>query len=366
MRNDHKASSSRYAVAVLAGAVLLLAESNAVGDAALNALKLCATVIIPSLFPYMVIAGMIVSLGAADLIGKWTRPFCRRFFRLPGESASAILLGALCGFPVGAQTASSLFEQKRLTADEAERLIAIANNTGPAFVIEVVGAHCWGDRGFGLFVYVSQIVTAFLIGTLYARFSHKTENSKKADPQKRARYVPKKDLLTTLAENVSKAALSVLIVSGFVVFFAVVLSLLSRILSKIGADSLLPVVGVLLEFTSGTALSAKLGGTLGAFLTGLAVGWSGISVFAQSKVFTSPLSLRLTPAAVSKAIQGVLTGGAAALYYRLFFTRAASVSTCIPITDTPEMLVLGEVVLLILFCLVPALYEKKERRTRPS
>ena len=63
MRNDHKASSSRYAVAVLAGAVLLLAESNAVGDAALNALKLCATVIIPSLFPYMVIAGMIVSLG---------------------------------------------------------------------------------------------------------------------------------------------------------------------------------------------------------------------------------------------------------------------------------------------------------------
>ncbi len=359
-----KAASRRpdiLAAAVLAAAVLLLAKSDNAGEAAAGALKLCAAVIIPSLFPYMAAAGMMVSLGTAQLFGKRLSGITRRLFRLPGEAASAWILGALCGFPVGAQTACSLYKENCLTKEEAERLIALANNTGPAFVIEVVGAHFWGSRGFGLTVYLAQILSALLIGGIYARRQKfpSANEAQKSPP-------PKQDFLTVLADTVSTAAFSVLTVCGFVVFFAVILSLAENILKKIGMGGILPFLSVFLEFTGGTAHAANLGGIPGAFLTGFAVGWSGISVFAQCKVFTAPLEIRLTPAAVCKGIQGILTGTAAAVYCRFFFTPSAAAATCIPVTDTPQFLVLGEVALLILFCLLPVFYGKTRHAGRSS
>ncbi len=344
------------AMAVLSATLLLLLRAEDAGNTATGALKLCASVIIPSLFPYMVISALIVSTGAAQLLGKPLSPLCERLFRLPGEAAGAMLLGALCGFPIGAQAACRLYDEGQLTKSQTERLIAVANNTGPAFVIEVVGAHFWKSRGLGLTVYLAQILSALLIGAVYARLRPDPENTTAATHA--SRPIRKGDLLTKLAEAVSGSALSVLVVCGFIVFFAECLSLLTFLLQKTGTYFLLPFLSAAVEFTSGTSFAAETGGIVGAFLTGFAVGWSGLSVFAQCKVFTAPLGIRLRTAAICKAVQGVLTGGAAAVYTAFFFTPSVTASACVPLTDTPAWLVIGEVVLLILFCLVPVLCKK--------
>lgn len=350
------------ALIVLCAAILLLTRAEAAEEAAIRALKLCATVLIPSLFPYMVISGLIVSTGAAQVMGRPLSPLCGKLFRLPGEAAGAMLLGALCGFPIGGQAACRLYEDGRLTRPQTERLIAIANNTGPAFVIEVVGAHYWGSRGLGLTVYLAQILSAALIGAVYARLRPDPQvlHTSAAPP----RPVRRKDLLTKLSESVANSAVSVLTVCGFVVFFAVFLSLLARLLTDWGAEWLLPFLGAAAEFTSGTAFAADTGDICGAFLTGFAVGWSGLSVFAQCKVFTAPLSIRLLPAALCKAAQGLLTGAAAAVYTAFFFSPSVTASSCVPLTDTPTYLVLGEVILLILFCLVPVIGKKIGQKRR--
>lgn len=360
-RKHLRKSSLLPAVAVLSAAVLLLLRAEDAGNTAADALKLCASVIIPSLFPYMVISGLIVSTGAAQMLGKPLSPICRRLFRLPGDAAGAILLGALCGFPIGAQAACRLYEDGRLTKSQTELLIAVANNTGPAFVIEVVGAHMWNSRGLGLTVYLAQILSALLAGAVYARLHVRVSDF----PVFETAPLPtrKGDLLTKLSEAVSGSALSVLIVCGFIVFFAEALSLVSLFLNAAGASFLLPFIGAALEFTAGTSFAAKTGGAVGAFLTGFAVGWSGVSVFAQCKVFTAPLGIRLRTAAICKAAQGILTGIAAAVYTAFFFTPSVTASGCIPLTDTPTYLVAAEVILLILFCLVPSLWKKIGQNT---
>lgn len=351
-------------LAVLSAAILLLFRAEDAEEAAVGALKLCASVIIPSLFPYMVISGLIVTLGAAQILGRPLSPLCSRLFRLPGEASGAILLGALCGFPIGGQVACRLYDEGRLTRSQTERLIAIANNTGPAFVIEVIGAHYWGSRGLGVTVYLAQILSALLIGAVYTRLRPNPEPIRVATVKPRP--VRKKDVLTKLSESVSNSAIAVLIVCGFIVFFAVFLSLISHLLQRIDAQWLLPFLGAALEFTGGAAFSAEMGDVAGAFLTGFAVGWSGLSVFAQCKVFTAPAGIRLLPAAVCKAIQGVLTGAAAALYTAFFFTPSVTASSCVPLTDTPTYLVMGEVFLLILFCLVPVISKKIGQKRRHS
>ena len=337
--------------AVLSGALLLLVQSSAAAESVRSALKLCAHVLIPSLFPYMVVSSLIVSFGCTDSLGRLFAPLCRAL-RLPPDSAGAILLGALCGFPVGAKTACELYGDGRLSRTQTERLIAVSNNTGPAFVIEVVGAHFWGSRGFGLTVYAAQIVSALLIGGVYARVRKDTEVEREGGTPA-CRRVPK-DVLSRIAEAVSAAATSVLTVCGFVVFFAVALTFLKRFCS--GAPWVLPPIAAVLEFTGGVTYSANLGGAFGAFLSGFAVGWSGISVFAQCKFFTAPIGVRLAPAAICKALQGFLTGGAAAIFYRFAYHPSAPVSTVIPVSDSPTVYVLAEVALLVLFCLLPAFF----------
>lgn len=306
--------------------VWLFVRSETAEESAYEALKMCASVIVPSLFPFMVISSMLVRSGAALTLGNWiTRPV-RHLFRLPGCAGSAVLLGALCGFPVGAKISCEMYEHGFLTKRECQRLIAIANNTGPSFVIEVVGAHFWGSRGMGLSIYAAQILSAMIIGWITSR----KESAHSESPMPSA---VRCDALQCLASSVSQAARSVLSVCGFIVFFAVIASIVKQQLSDLRLDSLSPWIAAVLEFSTGASLAADNGGVGGAFLTGFAVGWSGVSVFAQCKAFTAPYGISLRFAAVCKAIQGVLTGAAAALYFALRYTPSATVSTVIPVQD---------------------------------
>ena len=326
-------------VLLILSTVWLLVRSDTAEKSAYDALKMCASVIIPSLFPYMVISSLLVQTGASDQIGRWLSNPIKSAFRLPGCAASAVVLGALCGFPVGAKTACQLYERGSVTKWECERLIAIANNTGPSFVIEVVGAHFWGSRGMGLMIYVAQILSSVLLGWITSR-----KKTKPTDTQ--TIYTSRCDLLQCLTTSVTHSARSVVSVCGFIVFFAVVTSLIGQIVAALPISFAAPLLGAVLEFSTGAASASDVGGIYGAFLTGFTVSWSGISVFAQCKAFTAPHGISLRFTAACKAAQGILTGLAAAVYYVLWFTPSTAASTVFPQTDIPPAFILAEILLL--------------------
>ena len=330
-----------YAVPIvlLGSTIFLLYRSQTAEESAYAALKMCATVIIPSLFPYMVISSMLVRTGAAGMIGRWISRPVLTIFRLPGCAGGAFLLGALCGFPVGAKTACELYESGSLSRRECERLIAIANNTGPSFVIEVVGAHFWGSRGMGLVIYLAQILSSVLIGWTTSR--REIKSSEMTQPATK-----QCDLLQCLATSVSHSARSVVTVCGFIVFFAVVTSLAHQVLVDFRLSLTAPMLGALLEFSTGASLAAGLGGISGAFFTGFAVGWSGLSVFAQCKAFTTSYGISLRFTAVCKLVQGLLTGAAAVVYYALCFHPSTTAATVIPIAEVSPAWIAAEFLLL--------------------
>ena len=326
-------------VLLILSTVWLLVRSDTAEKSAYDALKMCASVIIPSLFPYMVISSLLVQTGASDQIGRWLSNPIKSAFRLPGCAASAVVLGALCGFPVGAKTACQLYERGSITKRECERLIAIANNTGPSFVIEVVGAHFWGSRGIGLTIYLAQILSSVLLGWITSR-----KETKPTDPP--TIHTSRCDLLQCLTASVTHSARSVVSVCGFIVFFAVVTSLIGQIVAALPIPFAAPLLGAVLEFSTGAASASDVGGIYGAFLTGFTVSWSGISVFAQCKAFTAPHGISLRFTAACKAAQGILTGLAAAVYYVLWFTPSTAASTVFPQTDIPPVFILAEILLL--------------------
>ncbi len=292
---------------ILAATVLLTIYSDISTQNAVLAMKNCVKNIIPSLFPYMVMSSMIVSCGAAELIGKLLP--LSRLFSLPKCASASIILGMICGFPLGAKSAVELYENGYLSKTETEVLISIANNTGPSFLIFVIGAQFWHDIYWGLFLYISQIVSAFLSAWLINKYIFPFKASSTTTPS----IVSIKPFAESLSQSIVSAVISSLNICGYITFFSVISSILSEIFS-FAPFNVKILLNAVLEFSKTTVITAEYDNTFSAFICGFAIGWSGLSVFCQTVSLTAPLKISLKRCVSTKLVQGILLGCLCIIY----------------------------------------------------
>ena len=137
---------------------------DGIGEGIHNGLTLCATVILPSMFPFMVLSAFLVKSGLALRIGRVLEKPTRLLFGLPGCAATAILMSMIGGYPVGAKAVSELKESGELTESQCSRMFCFCVNAGPAFLIFAVGSNMLGSVQVGVILYASQLIASLLIG----------------------------------------------------------------------------------------------------------------------------------------------------------------------------------------------------------
>ena len=100
----------------------LILCTKGVSAAAHRALLLCGRVVIPSLFPFLVLSTLLLSCGPGDALAHLQARPMEVLFRLPGSCAPALVMGMIGGYPVGARTAFALYDRRACTAEECSRL----------------------------------------------------------------------------------------------------------------------------------------------------------------------------------------------------------------------------------------------------
>lgn len=130
-------------------------------------MALCANVVVPSLFPFFVLASLVVELGLSRCLGRLLHPIMAPLFRVNGACAAALALGFVGGYPVGARTAIQLYQQGQCSKTEAERLLAFCNNSGPAFILGGGGAGVFGSGRAGLALYLCHMAASLWVGLLF-------------------------------------------------------------------------------------------------------------------------------------------------------------------------------------------------------
>jgi len=318
----------------LVGLALLLATAGLVaapGEAiagAKDGLTLCFNVIVPSLFPFFVLSSLVVDLGLAAYLGRAMEGLMRPLFRVSGSCAAAVALGFIGGYPVGARTALQLYQQGLCTKTEAERLLSFCNNSGPAFILGVVGAGVFGDSRVGLLLYLTHALASLLVGLLFRSYGGREERKKPAAPQ--SKPIQAVTVPAAFTGAVSRALQSTLNICAFVVFFAVVLQLLSAYGVFTTLAQLLSVAGFqpewarrlvagLLELSSG--VSSLRGGeqlagrvSMAAFM----LGWAGLSVHCQVLSFLVDSGLSVKTYLAGKLCHGLIAAGLTWCLTRLF------------------------------------------------
>ncbi|MBE6625552.1 MAG: hypothetical protein E7628_00005 [Ruminococcaceae bacterium] len=298
-----KITSSIGAMAVSLCLVLLLIFEKTATHEAVSALTLSVKRVIPSLFPFMVLSDIIISMDL--LMPIYSLIPTEKLFRLPRCTASVILCGLLCGFPIGAAGAAKLYAEGKINRREAEVLCAVSSHASPAFLIGVVGS-IWGSKRFGVMLYFAQVLFCLISGVVISHIALPKASSSKSCPENSAakpRFSP------SLCSAVHSASLTCMTVTGNILFFRVLGSVLSVVI-----PTLAPVFSVMFEFSGGTVYGATIGGQTGGFLTGLAVGFSGVAVLMQCCNFTSPYGIKLNCYIFTKAVEGLVLGAFAALW----------------------------------------------------
>ncbi len=206
---------------------------------ALAGLDLWFTKMIPTLFPFMVVSGILIRL---NLVKPLCKPFSGLFsvlFRTGPTGTFCIIIGFLCGFPMGAKVISDLYKQKQLTLDEASFLLSFCNNIGPIYFC-----------GFVLTTLNVKNKLPFLFGMygiplLYGFFlcrMHLLQRKKKM-PSPSQTY--KKENTSTMAfmeavdDAVMSAIDSITKLGGYMIFFNL-FNLLPRMLMQLGFFANMP------------------------------------------------------------------------------------------------------------------------------
>ena len=312
---------------------LVIFPSQSVG-AAKDGLSLCANVIIPSLFPFFVLSNMIVDLGMTRYFGKVLEPVMRPLFNVNGECATAFVLGFVGGYPVGAKTVIALYENGTCTKAEAERLLSFCNNSGPAFILGVVGAGIFGSSKIGLLLYLAHTIASILIGILFRRWG----KSSKGSSRNRISTAPK-SFTAAFSGSIKSAFHSTLSICGFIVFFTVFIKLLfiSGIIPAVAnaIGTVFAPLGLnpewaerlltgLIEISSGVWTLKDAAGELTASIAMAAfmLGWAGLSIHSQVLSFIGGSGLSVRTYIYGKLLHGVLSAGIIFLLAHIFVFEA--------------------------------------------
>ena len=265
-------------------------------------IKIAASSVIPSIFPFFIFSDFLES-GASFKKSGWISRSFERGFKINATAIGAFICGLICGFPTGVKYATRLYRSGRISRDECERLICFVNNPSLAFCVSGVGIAMRGSLKDGLILYLSVVASAIFIGI---SFSFNKQKSTYAEYNIEQKF--------NLSSSIKDAGFSSLAVSSYIIFFSCILEL-TKAFAKNGA--LFSLIAALTEVGNAVFYIAKecnYTAAFSIFITGFALGFSGISVHMQAFSLL-PSEIDKRKYIVAKFLQGLFCGVFSFLLY---------------------------------------------------
>ncbi len=202
---------------IIAFIILIIVNSKQSIEAVKNALIICYQTIIPSLFPFFVLSGLLINTGFIKIFGTLLSPVIRPIFRVSGSGAIVFIIGVISGYPMGAKMVTELCEKGIISKTEGKRLLPFCNNSGPLFVIAAVGTGMLNNVKAGIFLYCIHIISALLVGFLFRYYGKKEDILLNLDLKSNKNQA---SIGKVFSECVSNSVNSILVICGFIALFS--------------------------------------------------------------------------------------------------------------------------------------------------
>lgn len=289
--------------------LLLILDAKAAVAGAADGINMCLRTVIPSLFPFFILSIMIsTAFTGIDL--KMLRPI-GRICGIPAGAESLLLLGFLGGYPIGAQSIYTAYQNGSLRKEDAKRMLGFCSNAGPAFIFGMTSA-LFPSPGAAWLLWAIHILSALFTGILLPRGAD-------------SRCIQGPKPVITIPQAVERSIKAMGGVCAWVIAFRVIISFLSHWILWLLPTSLQIVIAGFLELSNGCISLYSIPQQGFRFLLcACFLGFGGSCVVLQTKSVTGELGTGMY--LTGKVLQLLLCFTIAGMAQHFFFPASERIS----------------------------------------
>jgi sporulation integral membrane protein YlbJ len=319
--------------------------------------------VFPSLFPFLVICNILFFYDGINIYSRIFGKYICNPLKLSKNCSFALIVSALCGYPLGAKYTCDLYEKKMITKNECQRLLNIASNASPLFIVGSVGTAMLHSAIIGYILLLGSYISCILMG-IFLPNNYKKDSITNSYIQ--TSPAANLNIGAVLRDSIDSAIKTSLSVGGYITLFSAFLDIIkNNAIYNIVLDNL-PMYFVnkafyngallgIIEITKGSyliSLSRQID-IFSVFIIGFFIGFSGLSIISQVYSFISKFpELKIETYVKRKIIQGILCGISSALIFFIY-----SININVQTTISSIVMPKGNGVLLIsLFILLPLIF----------
>lgn len=293
-----------YMLLMIGFLVVMLCFPMETFNGATNGLLLWFRTILPTLLPFIILSNILIQTNCVYYISRAIKPVLQKLFCISDEACYAVLIGFLCGYPMGAKVIADLIATGRISRNEGQYLLSFCNNTSPMFIISYIVLQHFKDEtillGTVFILFLSPVLCSFLFRRFYSYTSLYSSDLRL-----------RKDIhfnFQIFDNSIMNGFETITKVGGYIILF----SILFTLGSKLPITFMLPV----LEISNGIPLIMKLSSNFTityTYVLGL-TSFGGFCAVAQTNSMIQETGLRIFPYIIQKLITATVTSLLAFLY----------------------------------------------------
>lgn len=269
--------------------------------------------LLPAILPFMLFSNFLVKSNVSHLAGTIVHPLFGRIFKTSKNGSYALIMGFLCGYPLGAKIINDLILDKKISRKEGNYLFKFINNPSPAFIQGFVISAVCAPKSLRVIALLLTFLPGIIIGLVVGRKQECFSNEMNI-------YEPDNlPFSKIIDDSIFDAFMTTARLSGYLIIFSIISTLVINIPA-------LPyyaknIIICMLEITSGIYYISvtKLPVIIKLFLSILCSIGGGFSILFQINSVSSKSGLKITECIKYKLLSIILCSVLFFIYLALFY-----------------------------------------------
>ena len=270
--------------------VFLILNNSAAISGANEGISLCLKTVIPSLLPMMVLSVMFTgnAAGRSSRLIAW---LCKPL-GIPQGLESIMITGLIGGYPTGAKCIIQAINDKRITDQDARRMLIFCNNAGPAFIFGIA-YHLFPSKQDLWLLWLIHILSAISTAMVLPK-------------NKRTQKEVMKQSNCSISEAVTSSAKTMATICVWIILFKVLLTIINPIISKAPEIARCFIAGIM-ELTNGiTSLTLIESMSTRFILASFTLSFGGLCIILQTKSIAKDIFSGYIPGKILQSLFSIL------------------------------------------------------------
>lgn len=189
-------------------------------DSILDGTNLFIKSVFPTLFPFLILTNILIRYNGVTIFGKLFGKFLTKPLRISNNSIFPLIVSFICGYPLGTKYLNDLYNDGLIKENEFKRMINIASNASPLFIIGTIGVTMLGNKVLGYILLAANYLSCIIISLF---IPYKKDINTPQSPKYTATRNNFGDALNISLQNAIKTCS---MVGGFIILFSLIKEIL--------------------------------------------------------------------------------------------------------------------------------------------